>query len=70
MKIKVKVTPNCRAEEIIQEGDSLIIRVKEPPREGKANQALIKLVAAHFGVNQRQVRILSGFKSRNKVVEI
>jgi uncharacterized protein (TIGR00251 family) len=70
MKIQVKVKPDSKTEELSREGDTLIIKVKEPPREGKANQAVIKLLARHFGVSQSQVRILSGFKSRNKVIEV
>jgi len=70
MKIQVKVKPNSRTEEVSQEGDSFIIKVKEPPKEGKANQAVIKLLAEHFGVPQSQVRILSGFRSRNKIIEV
>lgn len=70
MKIQVKVKPRSKTEELSREGDSFIVKVKEPPREGKANQAVIKLLAEHFGVPQSQVRILSGFRSRNKVVEV
>jgi uncharacterized protein (TIGR00251 family) len=70
MKIQIKVKPNSKTEEISREGDNFIVKVKEPPKEGKANQAVIKLLAEHFGVPQRQVRILSGFRSRNKVVEV
>ena len=70
MKIRVKIKPNSRTEELSQEGDSFIVKVKEPPREGKANQAVIKLLAQHFGVPQSQVRIISGLRSRNKVIEV
>ena len=70
MKIQVKVKPNSRTEEISQKGDSFIVKVKEWPKEGKANQAVIKLLAEHFGVPHSQVRILSGFRSRNKVIEV
>jgi uncharacterized protein (TIGR00251 family) len=70
MKIQVKVKPSSKTEEVNQEGDSFIIKVKEPPREGKANQAVIKLLAEHFGVPKSHVRILSGYGSRNKVVEV
>lgn len=70
MKIQVKVKPNSKTEEISQEGDSFIVKVKEPPKEGKANQAVIKLLAEHFGVPRSHVRILSGFKSKNKVIEV
>jgi len=70
MKIQVKVKPNSRSEEVSREGDILTVKVKEPPREGKANQAVTRLLAEHFGVPKSQVRILSGFTSRNKVVEV
>jgi uncharacterized protein (TIGR00251 family) len=70
MKIQVKVKPNSRIAEVSREGYSFIVKVKEPPKEGKANQAVIKLLAEHFGVPQSQVRILSGFKSKNKVIEV
>jgi len=70
MKIQVKVKPSSKTEEISQEGDSFIVKVKEPPREGKANQAVIKLLAEHFSVPRSQIRILSGLRGRNKVIEI
>jgi len=70
MKIQVNVKPNSRTEELNREGNTFIVKVKEPPKEGKANQAVIKLLAEHFGVPKSQVRILSGFRSRNKVIEV
>ncbi|TEU17411.1 MAG: DUF167 domain-containing protein [Dehalococcoidia bacterium] len=70
MKIQVKVKPGSKTEELSREGDSFIVQGQEPPREGKANQAVIKLLAEHFGVPQSRVRILSGFGSRNKVIEV
>jgi uncharacterized protein (TIGR00251 family) len=70
MKIQVKVKPNSRTEDVSQEGASFIVRVKEPPREGKANQAVIKLLARHFRVPKSRVRILSGFRNKNKVIEV
>jgi uncharacterized protein (TIGR00251 family) len=70
VKIQVKVKPGSKTEEVSQEGDSFVVKVKEPPREGRANQAVIRLLAQHFGVPQSQVRILSGFGSRNKVIEV
>jgi hypothetical protein len=70
VKIQVKVRPGSKTEEVSQDGDSLVVKVKEPPREGRANQAVIKLLAAHFGVPQSQVKIISGFKSRSKVIEV
>lgn len=70
MKIQVMVKPNSKTEKVSREGNGFIVKVKEPPREGKANQALIKLLAEHFGVPKSQVRILSGFTSKIKVIEV
>jgi uncharacterized protein (TIGR00251 family) len=70
VKIRVKVIPNSKVEGVFREGDGFLVRVKEPAKEGKANRAVIKLLAEHFGVSQRQVVISSGFGSRNKVIEI
>ena len=70
MKIQVKVKPNSRTEEVSQESGSFIVRVKDPPREGRANQAVIKLLAKHLGIPESKVRILSGFGSRNKIIEV
>jgi uncharacterized protein YggU (UPF0235/DUF167 family) len=38
--------------------------------DGAANDALVRFLADEFGVSRRQVRIVSGFGSRNKVVEV
>lgn len=70
MKIRVRVSPNSRTDEIGGEGDTLVVRVKEPPKEGRANRAVMELLAKHFNVSVSQVRIQSGVKSRNKVFEI
>ena len=70
MKVLIRVISNSTTEEIVQEGEKLLIKVHEQPREGKANQAVIKLLAQHFGVSMSQIRILSGFRSKNKIIEL
>ena len=70
MKIRVRVTPNLRTDEVSGEGNTFVVRVKEPPKEGRANQAVMKLLAKHFNVSVSQVRIRSGLRSRDKVFEI
>lgn len=70
MKIQIKVKPNSRVEEISQDGDIFQVRVKELPKEGKANKAVIKLLAEYFKVPQHSVRVVSGLGSKNKVIEI
>ena len=65
-RIEIKVIPNSDVEEIL-EADPLVVRVKAPPTKGKANKAVIKLLSRYFNAN---VRIVSGTKSRKKIVEI
>ena len=69
--LRVKVKPNSRVEELAElEDGSWEARVKAPPVDGKANAALIALVAAHFKVRKAQVRIKSGASGRLKLVQI
>jgi uncharacterized protein (TIGR00251 family) len=70
MEIQVKVKPNSRTEELVREGEVFIVSVKEPPKEGKANRAVIGLLAQHFRVSRSQVKIVSGLRSRSKVIRI
>jgi len=70
VKIHVKVKPNSKSEEIIEEDNGFIVRVKEPPVEGKANRVVIRLLAKHLGLPENRLRISSGFRSKVKVIEI
>ncbi|MCL5410339.1 MAG: DUF167 domain-containing protein [Patescibacteria group bacterium] len=71
MKISVKVIPGAKVEQVQASFDgSLKVWVKGKPIEGQANRSLIKLLAKHFKVAQNSVKIVSGLKNRNKVVEI
>jgi uncharacterized protein (TIGR00251 family) len=71
MKKQVKVKPNAHKQKIEEAADgSLIVHLKSPPVEGKANEELIKLLAKKFEVQRSQVVIKSGIASRNKLVEI
>jgi len=71
MSFPVRVKPRSSRNEIsgVREG-ALSLSVTAPPVEGAANRACVALLAEAFGVNRRQVRILSGEKSRTKLVEI
>jgi len=71
MKIDVRVKPNSRMEEVTQEGVSTFtVRTREPPIEGRANRAVVKLLAKHLGIRESQLRIVKGLKSKTKVIEI
>ena len=51
-------------------GNEITISIKSRPEHGKANRELMKNLAAHFGVSEGSIRIVSGFASRKKVIEV
>jgi len=53
-----------------KQGDVYTVRVREAPVQGKANEAVIRLVAERFRVPKSAVKIISGLTSRNKIIEI
>jgi uncharacterized protein (TIGR00251 family) len=69
--LKVRVKPGSRREELVEQPDgSWLAHVRAPPVDGKANAALIALVASHFGLRRVQVNIRSGAGSRMKLVQL
>ena len=71
MKISVRVKPNAKQEKIEQVNeDHFLIWVKEKPHEGKANKAVIKVLAEYFGMAKSEVVLLKGQTSREKIFEI
>ncbi len=67
-KIEIKVIPNAKKEEILEESNLVKIYVKEPAEKNKANIAVLKLLTERF--NAKNIRIISGAKSRRKIVEL
>ena len=70
MRIAVRVRPGSKAPGIERRGDSLIVRVKEPALDGKANAACERALAEYFGVSRSEVRLLRGSAAREKLFEI
>jgi uncharacterized protein (TIGR00251 family) len=71
MLIKVKVFPNSKKEEIVKKAeDSFEVKVKEKPVMGRANREAVKILASYFNIPESKVRLIKGFKQRNKIFEI
>jgi len=70
MKIKIIVKTKAKSSEIKgfdEEKQAYIVNIKSQPIEGKANKEIIKLFHKKY---KKQVRIVSGFKSKEKIIEI
>jgi uncharacterized protein YggU (UPF0235/DUF167 family) len=68
-RLEVKVKPNARRNALTaQEDGSWLAEITALPVDGKANAALIALVAKHFGCPRRAVTVKRGATSRRKVL--
>lgn len=71
MKISVKVKLRSKEEKIEKiDDDNFVVWVKELPIENKANEAIIRVLADYFNISRANISIISGFKSRQKTIEI
>jgi len=70
MKISVVVKPNSRKEKVEKSENCYIVSVREPPFENKANLAVIKLLSDFFDVPKSQILIVSGQKSKRKIINV
>ncbi|OWY40814.1 hypothetical protein CEK28_00645 [Xenophilus sp. AP218F] len=71
VRLTLHVQPGAKKTELAGEhGDCLKIRLAAPPVDGKANAVLLAWLSARFDAPKRGVRLLSGDKSRRKVVAI
>jgi uncharacterized protein (TIGR00251 family) len=70
MRITVKVHPRARRNRLTQAGGEYKLEVTAPPVDGAANDAVIEFFARSLRLPRSQVRIITGEKSRRKVVEI
>ena len=71
MKIVVKAKPNSFEEKVEKIDESnFVVSVKEPPVKGLANRAIIKALSDFFGIHPARIKIISGFTSRQKIIEL
>jgi uncharacterized protein len=70
VRIEVVVKPGKRVNQVVETAAGLSVNLRAVPENGKANAALICVLADHFKVPKHAVTIASGQTSRRKLVEI
>ena len=72
MRLKLRVTPKSRADEIVgmREDGVLQIRVTAAPSDGAANEAVLRLLSRALGLPKGAVRLKGGASSRDKWIEV
>jgi hypothetical protein len=69
--IRVRVTARARADEIVGFRDGVLhVRVAAVPADGRANDAICRLIAARTGVPPSAVSVIRGASSRLKTVRV
>jgi uncharacterized protein (TIGR00251 family) len=69
--VAVRVHPGASREALVLLSDgSLDVRLRARPVEGQANAGLVELLAARLGLRRRDVVVVSGVRSRQKLVRI
>jgi len=69
-RLTIKVIPNAKKAKILQEGELFKVYVNAPAVDGKANKAVVEVLAEHFNIRKSGIRIIRGQKSREKIIEI
>ena len=70
IRFRVRVQPAAPRNELLgwNTAGELRIKVAAPPREGEANEELVRFLAKRFSVPRREIVVESGEKSRSKIV--
>lgn len=69
--LSLKVVPGSSRDEVVGWlGDSLKVKVKAPPEKGRANDAVVALLAHRLGIDPSSIAVVSGHGSPAKVVAV
>ena len=66
----VRVIPHAKQNKIVETGSSLRVYTTVAPENGRANNAVIKLLAEYFDVPKSSIKIIKGLTVRDKIVTI
>ncbi|MFZ2832228.1 MAG: DUF167 domain-containing protein [Minisyncoccia bacterium] len=71
MYIRVRVGAGAKKESFEQvTEDSFFVSVKEPAENNCANRRVLEIIALHFGIQPKQIRIISGHHSPGKILSL
>jgi hypothetical protein len=71
LTLRVRVQPRASREGLLGEREgALVVRLTAPPLEGRANQALARLLGKALGVAPSAVRVVRGETGRDKLVAV
>jgi uncharacterized protein (TIGR00251 family) len=70
-RLALRVSPSARTSAVVgRHGDAWKVRVAAPPERGRANEAVVALLAATLEVPAHTISVVSGHGARDKLVEL
>jgi uncharacterized protein len=70
-RVRLRVSPGARRSELVgRHGDGWKVRVTAPPEDGRANDAVLDLLAEQLELPRRSLSIVSGHTAREKIVRM
>jgi uncharacterized protein (TIGR00251 family) len=70
-RLRLRVAPGARRAGVVgRHGDAWKLRVAAPPEGGRANDAVVRLLAETLSVPRDAVTLVSGHHGRDKIVEL
>lgn len=72
MMVSAQIKPNSKKGPLVEqhEDGTLLVYVRAPAVEGKANKDAIAVLARHFGVSKSRVELVSGHTARHKRFQV
>ena len=68
--IEVKVVSNAKITQVKVSNSIIKVYVNAPAIDGKANKAVIESLAKHYNIKNKNIEIIKGFKSKEKLFKI
>ena len=70
-RLRLRVSPGAGRSAVVgRHGDGWKVRVAAAPERGKANDAVLELLATVLSLPRRSVQLVSGLAGRDKIVEL
>ena len=70
-RLRVRVSPGARSAEVLgRHGEAWKVRVAAPAEAGRANEAVVRLLADALSLPRDAVRLVSGHGARDKIVQL
>ena len=70
-RLRIRVSPGARKTELVgRQGEAWKVRVAAAPERGRANDAVLKLLAERLRVSPAELTLVAGRSGRDKVVEL